>query len=61
MENLVGSVKLFEHLRLIVGMVLSLSVARLLNGVAKIVQHPTKIPVYSVHLGWVFVMLLFRP
>lgn len=59
MEHIVGSIKVFEHLRLIVGMVLSLSVARLLNGVAKIVAHPRKIPVYSVHLGWVFAMLLF--
>ncbi len=58
-DHIVGSVKVFEHLRLIVGMVLSLSVARLLNGVAKIVAHPKKIPIYSVHLGWVLAMLLF--
>lgn len=57
MDNPV-STKLFEHLSLIVGMVLSLSVARLLNGVSRVIQHPKKVPVYSVHLCWVFAMLL---
>lgn len=50
---------LFQHIRLIVGMVLSLSIARLLNGLGKFVQHPSKIHVYIVHMGWVFSTLLF--
>lgn len=53
------SIKLFEHCRLIVGMVISLAVARLLNGLARFVQHPKKVKVYSVHLCWVFAILLF--
>lgn len=40
-------------------MVISLAVARLLNGLARFVQHPKKVPVYSVHLGWSFAILLF--
>ena len=50
---------LFQHIRLIVGMVLSLSLARLLNGIAKFVQHPTKIKIYPVHMGWVLTLLLY--
>jgi hypothetical protein len=51
-------VKIFEHCRLIMGMVLSLSVARLLNGLAKFVQHPKKVKIFPVHLLWVFAILL---
>jgi hypothetical protein len=53
------TVKIFEHCRLIVGMVLSLALARLLNGIARFVQHPKKVQIYSVHLGWVFTILIF--
>ena len=53
------AIKLFEHCRLIVGMVISLAVARLLNGLARFVQHPKKVPVFSVHLAWCFSILLF--
>lgn len=58
MEHLI-SIKLFEHCRLIVGMVLSLAIARLLNGLARFVQHPKKVRIYIVHIGWAFVMLLY--
>ncbi|HEY9755517.1 MAG TPA: hypothetical protein V6C97_10175 [Oculatellaceae cyanobacterium] len=51
-------IKVFEHCRLIIGMVVSLAVARLLNGLAKFVQHPKKIKVYSVHICWVLSLLL---
>ncbi|MBX9572613.1 MAG: hypothetical protein K2X77_27205 [Candidatus Obscuribacterales bacterium] len=52
------TIKLFEHCRLIVGMVISLAVARLLNGLARFVQHPKKVKVYPTHIGWVFAILL---
>lgn len=52
------TIKLFEHCRLIVGMVLSLTVARLLNGLARFVQHPKKVKVYGIHIGWVFGILV---
>lgn len=55
----IETVKIFEHCRLIVGFVLSLSLARLLNGIARFVQHPKKVRIYSVHLCWVFTILLF--
>lgn len=50
---------LFQHIRLIVGMVMSIALARLLNGLARFIQHPTKIKIYPVHIGWVFTLLLF--
>lgn len=50
---------LFQHIRLIVGMIMSLALARLLNGSARFIQHPTKVKVYPVHIGWVFTLLLF--
>lgn len=39
-------------------MVLSLAVARLLNGVARFVQHPKKVKIFPLHLAWVFAILL---
>ncbi|MBY0357269.1 MAG: hypothetical protein K2W82_04640 [Candidatus Obscuribacterales bacterium] len=59
MPDHIDAVKLFEHSRLIVGMVLSLALARLLNGISKFVQHPKNTSIYLVHFGWVIVILLF--
>ena len=44
--------ELFGHIRVVMGIILSLSIARLLAGLARIVQHPGRKPVYWVHLGW---------
>ncbi len=49
----------FTHIRVVMGMVVSLSLARLLNGLAGIVQHPQATRIYPVHLGWVAFMFLF--
>ena len=49
---------LFVHIRVVMGIILSLSVARLLAGVARIVQHPGRKPVYWVHLAWAFSLFL---
>ncbi|MGX7876156.1 hypothetical protein ACVDG5_028780 [Mesorhizobium sp. ORM6] len=40
------------------GMVIGLGVARLLSGVARIVQHPGQYRLYPVHLAWVASVLL---
>lgn len=58
MEHAVEPLKIFEHCRLILGMVLSLSVARLLNGLARFVQHPAKVKIFLPHLLWAFAILL---
>ena len=48
----------FTHIRIIIGMVIGLGVARLLNGLARYAQHPGQEPIYAVHLGWSLFMLL---
>ena len=48
----VSSPEVFLHIKVVMGMVISLSLARVLTGVAGIVQHPGKAKVYAVHLGW---------
>lgn len=54
----VPSPDLFFHVRVIVGIVTGLSVARLLNGLARFVQHPSREQIYPVHLSWVLFLLL---
>ncbi len=48
----------FVHIRIIVGMVLGLSLTRLVTGLTRFVQHPKREQTYSIHLGWVLFMLL---
>lgn len=48
----------FPHIRIVMGMIIGLGVARLLTGVARIIQHPRQYPLYLVHLGWVASVLL---
>ncbi|WP_160010577.1 hypothetical protein [Rhizobium sp. 18055] len=55
----VASPEVFLHIKVVMGMVISLSLARLLTGVAGIVQHPAKGRVYPVHLAWALSMFLF--
>jgi hypothetical protein len=45
------------HVRIIVGMVLGLSLARLVNGLTRFVQHPRRDRIDPIHLGWTVFML----
>lgn len=54
-----SSVEAFLHIKVVLGMIISLSLARLLTGLAGIVQHPGKVRIYPVHLGWVVSLFLF--
>ncbi|MEY4562993.1 MAG: hypothetical protein RLZZ618_2270 [Pseudomonadota bacterium] len=49
---------LFAHVRVVLGMVVSLGIARLLSGVAVFVQHPGRQKPDAIHLLWVFSTLL---
>jgi hypothetical protein len=51
-------VDLYLHVRVLFGIILGLSVTRLVGGVAKFVQHPTRYRVSAIHLGWVAWALL---
>ncbi|MET3753436.1 cbb3-type cytochrome oxidase subunit 3 [Rhizobium binae] len=55
----VSSPEVFLHIKVVMGMVISLSLARLLTGVAGIVQHPARAKVYPIHLGWALSLFLF--
>lgn len=48
----------FSHVRIIIGMVLGISVARLVVGMSEFLQHPKRIKIYFVHLGWVLYLFL---
>lgn len=57
-QALAAGAEAFPHIRIVMGMVIGLGVARLLSGVARIVQHPTQYPLYPVHLAWTLSVLL---
>jgi hypothetical protein len=48
----------FVHVRIIIGIVTGLTVTRLLTGLARFAQHPSRERIYSVHLGWALFLLL---
>ncbi len=50
---------LFTHIRSVIGVILGLSIGRLLQGVATIVEHPRTRKLWWVHLGWVLWALIF--
>lgn len=56
--QVVAAPELFPHIRIVMGMVIGLGVARLLSGVARIVQYPKRSSLYFVHLAWVASVLL---
>lgn len=58
MEQAASHAEYFGHVRTIIGMVLGLSLARLINGLTRFVQHPGSIKVYPVHLGWVIFLFI---
>lgn len=58
MDISANSVEGFAHVRVIVGMVLGLSLTRLVNGLTRFVQHPGSVKIYPIHLGWVIFLLL---
>jgi hypothetical protein len=58
MHSVHTSVDIFIHIRIVMGVILGLGVARLLGGVARFIQHPGRHRIYFVHMGWVISLLL---
>lgn len=48
----------FVHVRIIIGMVLGISISRLIVGVSEFIQHPKAKRIYPIHLGWVLYLFL---
>ncbi|MGB3423853.1 MAG: hypothetical protein WBF84_06595 [Castellaniella sp.] len=51
--------ELFVHIRIIVGMILGISVARLVSGATRFIQHPGREKIYPVHFAWAICVFLF--
>ena len=54
------ALELFLHVRVLIGVILGLSVTRLLNGLARFAEHPRLPIAWWVHVGWVLWALLSR-
>lgn len=50
--------QLYFHIRVVMGMVLGLSMTRLLSGVAKCFQNPQRYGLSVLHMGWVLALFL---
>jgi hypothetical protein len=50
---------LYTHVRIIVGVVISLGLTHLLRSFANIIQHPHKEKLYGVHMTWAVFMLIY--
>ena len=48
----------YVHVRIVIGIVLGLSISRLLTGLARFVQHPSRTRVYPIHLAWALFLLI---
>lgn len=58
METAHQTPDVYVHVRIIIGIVLGLSISRLLTGLARFIQHPSREQIYAVHLAWVFFVLI---
>ena len=58
MTSSISNIDIFQHIRILLGMVVTLGMARLLTGVARIIQHPNDVRIYPVHLAWVLALLM---
>lgn len=48
----------FLHVRVVIGVILGLSIGKLLQGLANMAEHPRRTAIWWVHLGWVLWALL---
>lgn len=53
MSQTIANPDVYLHVRVIIGIVLGLSVSRLLNGLSRFAQHPLRNRVFATHLIWV--------
>jgi hypothetical protein len=49
---------MFEYVIVLTGVVIGLALTHLMQGVAKIIEHPTRVHIWWVHLGWVVYMFV---
>lgn len=49
----------FTHVRIVMGMIVSLGLTHMLKGLSATIQHPTKIRIYPIHMAWVASTVLY--
>ena len=50
--------EVFNHIKYVIAITLSFSIAHLLRGTVKFIQHPNRVKPYITHLLWVIYMYL---
>lgn len=58
MESAVANYEHFAHVRIIIGMVLGISVVRLVMGLSEFLQHPDRKKIYWIHMCWALYLFL---
>lgn len=58
-QTILTSYETFTHVRIIIGMILGISVSRLVVGMSRFMQHPIHRAIYPTHLCWVFFILFY--
>jgi hypothetical protein len=53
MNAAASTMDIYLHVRVIIGIILALSISRLLTGLARFIQHPGRNLIFPVHLVWV--------
>jgi hypothetical protein len=48
----------YNHIKTVLGIILGLSITHSLKGAVKLIEHPGKVKIYSVHLLWALYMFL---
>ena len=52
---------IFAHIKSVIGIILGLSIAKLLQGTVKLIQHPGRTKPYWIHLAWALYIFLYHP
>ena len=58
MQHTVIDPSVYFHVRIVLGIILGLSITRMLSGAAIFIQHPGRYPVSWLHLGWTVLLFL---
>lgn len=59
MHDLTHNADAYFHVRVLIGMVTGLGLARLLTGLSGFVQHPGRTKIYPPHIAWTLFMLIY--
>ncbi|SMC45320.1 hypothetical protein SAMN06295998_101384 [Primorskyibacter flagellatus] len=58
-QTMSHSADAYFHVRVLIGLVTGLGLTRLLNGLSRFVQHPSRTQIHPAHLAWTLFMLIY--